>query len=237
MKIRIKFQKQGALKFIGHLDVMRYFQKMNRRAQLDVRYTEGFSPHQEMSLANPLSLGMTSSSEYADIEFLSWPSRQELIDKLNAVNVPELWVLDARMLPEKAKNAMSITMAADYTLTFREGYEPENIDEWYEKFFTYTSQPEIIVTKQTKTNTVEVDLKKQIYELERRGDSLFMKIATGSQANLKPELLLSSFYASMGQEFNELMFTMNRDELYGEEGGKLKALLDYGYDFAEGSNT
>ena len=93
MKIRNKFQTQGALKFIGHLDVMRYFQKMNRRAKLDVRYTEGFSPHQEMSLANPLSLGMTSSSEYADIEFLSWPSRQELIDRLNAVNVPELWAV------------------------------------------------------------------------------------------------------------------------------------------------
>ncbi len=231
MRIRIKFQKQGALKFIGHLDVMRYFQKMNRRAKLDVRYTEGFSPHQDMSFANPLSLGMTSSSEYADIEFLSVPSRQELIDRLNAVNVPELTVLDARMLPDDAKNAMSITVAADYTLSFREGYEPADIEEWYRKFFEYTEQPEILVTKKTKTNTVEVDLKKQIHALERHGNDLFMKIDTGSHSNLKPELLLSSFYESMGMEFNELMFTMNRDELYGEEGGKLKALLDYGNDF------
>lgn len=43
MKIRIKFSKQGAMKFIGHLDTMRYFQKAMRRADVDIRYSEGFS--------------------------------------------------------------------------------------------------------------------------------------------------------------------------------------------------
>ena len=51
MKIRIKFSKQGAMKFIGHLDTMRYFQKAMRRADVDIRYSEGFSPHQIMSFA------------------------------------------------------------------------------------------------------------------------------------------------------------------------------------------
>ena len=55
MKIRIKFQKQGTVRFIGHLDVMRYFQKVMRRAEVDIRYSEGFSPHQIMSFASPLS--------------------------------------------------------------------------------------------------------------------------------------------------------------------------------------
>ena len=45
MKIRIKFRKQGAVKFVGHLDIMRYFQKVMRRADVDIRYSEGFSPH------------------------------------------------------------------------------------------------------------------------------------------------------------------------------------------------
>ena len=54
MKIRIKFTKQGPVKFIGHLDVMRYFQKAMRRADVDIKYSEGFSPHQVMSFAAPL---------------------------------------------------------------------------------------------------------------------------------------------------------------------------------------
>ena len=51
MKIRIKFAKYGTMKFIGHLDTMRFFQKALRRADIDIKYSEGFSPHQIMSFA------------------------------------------------------------------------------------------------------------------------------------------------------------------------------------------
>ena len=70
MKIRIKFRKYGTMKFIGHLDVMRYFQKAIRRAEVNIRYSEGFSPHQIMSFAAPLGVGITSKGEYVDIEVL-----------------------------------------------------------------------------------------------------------------------------------------------------------------------
>lgn len=87
MKIRIKFSKQGAMKFIGHLDILRYFQKAMRRADVDMRYSEGFSPHQIMSFAAPLGVGLTSSGEYMDIEVLSTGSSQEMVDRLNQVMV------------------------------------------------------------------------------------------------------------------------------------------------------
>ncbi len=57
MKVRIQFSKHGPLKFIGHLDIMRYFQKAMRRAEIDIAYTGGFSPHQIMSFAAPLGVG------------------------------------------------------------------------------------------------------------------------------------------------------------------------------------
>ncbi len=68
MRIRIKFRKFGVMRFVGHLDIMRYFQKAMRRANIDIAYTEGFSPHQIMSFAAPLGLGLTSDGEYLDIE-------------------------------------------------------------------------------------------------------------------------------------------------------------------------
>ena len=68
MKIRIKVRKYGVMKFIGHLDMMRYFQKAMRRAEIDIAYSEGFSPHQIMSFAAPLGVGITSDGEYLDIE-------------------------------------------------------------------------------------------------------------------------------------------------------------------------
>ena len=68
MKIRIKFRKFGPVRFIGHLDLMRFFQKMIRRADLDIAYSNGFSPHQIMSFAAPLGVGLESNGEYMDIE-------------------------------------------------------------------------------------------------------------------------------------------------------------------------
>ena len=61
MKVRIKFSKQGPVKFVGHLDTMRYFQKAIRRAGLPVAFSGGYSPHMIMSFAAPLGVGTTST--------------------------------------------------------------------------------------------------------------------------------------------------------------------------------
>ena len=71
MKARIKFRKNGVMKFIGHLDIMRYFQKAIRRAEIPIAFTSGYSPHMIMSFANPLGVGLTSDGEYFDIELPS----------------------------------------------------------------------------------------------------------------------------------------------------------------------
>ena len=120
MKIRIKYSKLGNLKFIGHLDVMRYFQKEIRRAKLDISYSKGYSPHQIISFAAPLALGITSDGEYFDAEFNSVTTSAEMIEALNAVSVDEIHVTKCVQIPENAKNAMSIVAASDYEITFRE---------------------------------------------------------------------------------------------------------------------
>ena len=78
LNIRIKFRKYGAMKFISHLDVMRYFQKAIRRAKIDICFSEGFSPHMIMSFASPLSLGVTSEAEYMDIRVKNASSSGEM---------------------------------------------------------------------------------------------------------------------------------------------------------------
>ena len=54
VKLRLKFSKSGPIRFLGHLDVMRYVQKAIRRAEIDIKYSEGYSPHQILSFAQPL---------------------------------------------------------------------------------------------------------------------------------------------------------------------------------------
>lgn len=96
------------MKFIGHLDVMRYFQKAIRRAEVNIRYSEGFSPHQIMSFAAPLGVGITSKGEYVDIEVLDTENSKKMVDRLNAVMSEGFEILEYKLLPDDAANAMSI---------------------------------------------------------------------------------------------------------------------------------
>lgn len=221
MKIRIKFKKYGAMKFIGHLDVMRYFQKAIRRAEVDICYSGGFSPHQVMSFAAPLGVGTTSNGEYVDIEVLSTQDSLTMVKRLNQVMSQGFEIISFRELPDSAGNAMSIVAAADYTLSFRPGYEPEVGTEklWFEGLLSFFSQPSVTVMKKTKRGEAEIDLKPLIYELkimdgEDGKPALFMKISTGSTANVKPELLLDAYYNHLGKERPPFAFMLQREEVY-----------------------
>lgn len=164
MKIRIKFRKQGAVKFIGHLDIMRYFQKVMRRADVDIRYSEGFSPHQIMSFAAPLGVGLVSNGEYVDIEVNSTERSEEMIRRINAANVEGITVTSYRRLPDSAKNAMSIVAAADYTMWFKDGCEPEDEKAFWAGLSEFLKKDSIRIVKKTKKGEKEMDLKPCIYE-------------------------------------------------------------------------
>lgn len=212
MKIRVKFSKSGVMKFIGHLDIMRYFQKAMRRADIDIAYSEGFNPHQIMSFASPLGVGLTSEGEYMDIEVNSCISSEWAVAQLNKVMAEGMKVKSFRKLPELSKNAMSVVAAADYTVTFRKGYEP--CDNWEEGLEHFCQKEQIIVTKKTKKSEREMDIRPFIYELSVENSTIFMKLASGSAVNIKPELVLEAFLQENGYELSEFAFEVSRLELY-----------------------
>lgn len=218
MKVRIKFIKHGPVKFIGHLDIMRYFQKAIRRAEIDIKYSEGFSPHQVMSFAAPLGVGLTSNGEYMDIEVNSMTDTKTMMDQLNAVMVEGISVTDCHVLDERAKNAMSLVAAADYTLTFREGKEPADLEGFFQGLSEFMKQSEILITKKTKKGEKEVDIKAGIYELSVDGERIFMKVSSGSADNLKPELVMEAYYKFLGLTLPEFAFHIQREEVYGNTG-------------------
>lgn len=211
------------MKFIGHLDVMRYFQKAIRRADIPIAFSEGFSPHMIMSFAAPLGVGLTSHAEYMDIEVKKAIPSREALERLNRVMVEGMEVLSYRQVPEeKASKAMSLVAAADYTLVFREGYEPE--PGWEEKLLEFYGQDSIIVTKKTKKGERKVDIRPLIYRLNVREGAIFMQVSTGSTDNLKPELVMEAFFAWMGLEISPYALLINRDEVYAEHGRSLEEL-------------
>lgn len=232
LKIRIKFSKHGAMKFIGHLDMMRFFQKVLRRAEIDIAFTEGFSPHMVMSFALPLGVGMTSDSEYVDIEIKTPISTREALERLNSVMVEGVHVTGFRRIEDgKASKAMSLVAAADFTVAFREGCEPPQ--GWQASWEAFLKQEQIVVCKKTKKSEKEEDIRPMIYHSECQDGKIRMQLAAGSAANLKPELVLQAFAGFLGWEMPEFALLVNRDELYadiGEGERKLVPLEDLGRD-------
>lgn len=201
--------------------MVRYFQKVMRRAGVDIAYSEGFSPHQKMSFAAPLSVGIISRGEYFDIEVHSTEPSEVMLEKLNKQNVEGVEILSYKQLPDGAKNAMSIVAGADYFVYF-EGLTKEIVENFY-------NQSSIEILKKTKRSEKIVDIKPMIYELRYENEGIFMKVAQGSAANLKPDLVmqaLSEFAGIMLPEFVQY----ERLDMYCLQDGKLVSLNDIGGD-------
>ena len=216
MKARIKFRKYGALRFIGHLDVMRFFQKLMRRADIPIAFTGGYSPHMIMSFASPLGIGLTSDGEYLDIELTAPVDSQEAVKRMNEECVEGIEVLSIRQIPdEKKMTGMTILAGADYLVSVREGALPGN---WKERFSDFMGQKEIRVIKQTKRSEREVDIRPLIYRWEIRGESVFLQLAAGSAENLKPDLVMETFLSESTVPEESVSFAYHRLEMYADMG-------------------
>lgn len=215
MKIRVKFAKRGSLKFVGHLDIMRYFQKLIRRAGIDIAYSEGFNPHQKLSFAQPLGVGMLSEGEYVDMEVNSTFSSEEAIKRMNEANVDDLEIISYRRLSDNAGNAMASVAAADYMVEFREGYKPDSFD-FFNRFTSFfNSSNEITVLKETKKSQVEMDIKPFVYEYSGDSEKIILRLSCGSVTNIKPELVMEAFYRFLNLELSPFTFIYTRLEVYG----------------------
>lgn len=243
MKTRIKFTKSGPLKFVGHLDVMRYFQKAFRRGELDVEYSQGFNPHQLMSFAAPLGVGLTSDGEYLDLQLKTCDKPEVMIEKINKAMAEDIQVVGFSVLSDESKNAMSIVAAADYVVSVKDGYEFMEREEFLQKFQEFYNRESIVILKKSKKSEKEVDIKPSIYhigfnseefykntrqsfdkgkksvaDVYENGIKVFMQVATGSSNNLKPELVMEAFCQYVGIEYNEFVFQVHRMEVYADLG-------------------
>ena len=224
IKVRIKFSKHGPVKFVGHLDFMRYFQKCIRRAKLDIAYSEGFSPHQIMSFATALGVGVETDGDYLDIECNSVTSCEDIKDRLNATMAEGVRVENVVILPEGTPNAMSSVAAAGYRLILKDGSGFS--DELIKESKKVLNSDTIIIRKENKkakkkgravegvNDFIETDVKDHIYEAELTPECFGCLVDASSAGNVRPLNLLELIYNSAGEEIDPLNIQIIRTDLY-----------------------
>ncbi len=218
-KRRLKFSKTGMGKYISHLDLLRAFTRAITRAELPVRYTQGFNPHQIITFSLPLPIGVTSETEFVDIDFEEQAKNEEIMARLNENLPPDIRILG---VGELIHSATDIALAS-YEIVLK---SPMDIDrEKTENFFKKTDIP---VIKKTKKGDKEVNLIEYINsvefkELSDREIKMTVVLSAGGAMNIKPDIMISALEKELEiGEFDEVY--IHRTKIFVNEKGKVKEM-------------
>ncbi|MGL5232598.1 MAG: TIGR03936 family radical SAM-associated protein [Fusobacteriaceae bacterium] len=172
MKKRIYFNKCDDMRFISHLDLLRFLERVLTKGEIPVKYSQGFHPRPKISLGNPVSLGTEAFNEVMDIDLETDMDNDKILSIINNMNVLGFTILkvedclDKVSIVEKFKTAI-----------YRISGEEKDIDA----LANLLSQETIIESKEKKGKIVERDLKEKISDVIRKSETqIEIHIANGS---------------------------------------------------------
>lgn len=210
--IRLFYKKTGNAKYVSHLDTVRFMSRLLRRAGLPVWYTEGFNPHLYITFALPLSLGMKSEYEIADIRLTDDNYPCECIcELLNQNSTPDYCFFSAA---EPEKKLTELTFAR-FVVSFQDE------GSFYEALESFMAQKEILVEKRTKKGDIKlINAAEDIIDYEvKKGQNtqLHITLPAGNNKNVNPDLIIKKFLGK-----TECFYEINRVLLLDSDKKPLK---------------
>ncbi|MFA6470898.1 MAG: TIGR03936 family radical SAM-associated protein, partial [Candidatus Latescibacterota bacterium] len=213
MRFRMKYTKKGPIRFIGHLDLVRIFDRVMRRAGIPIAYSQGFHPHPKISFGPPLSLGMSSTAEYVDF---SLSAQFEDVGKTLAKGMMEgMEVVSVRPISEKAESLTKIITLAEYNVHCAVN------EKTLENIATVLESDHIVIQRTTKNGMKEVDIRPGIIDMIVAGDgsgfTMILSLETGK--SVKPSEILELIMRGEPS-------SVTRTEQYAEVQGKRVSPLE-----------
>ena len=120
MRARITFTKQGALRYTGHLDLHRLWERAMRRAELPIAYSQGFHPQPKISLAAALPLGFSSRAEVLDVRLIEEIPVDEISLRLKDNLPADIQVTNVESVDERAPALQTQVLSATYEVHLTE---------------------------------------------------------------------------------------------------------------------
>lgn len=188
-KLINKYSKTGNLKYISHLDVLRFIQRAVKRTGLPAKYSEGFNPHMKTAFGYPLSLGTESIGEYFELEFNEHVDPEVFVSKINQVLPKEMQIQKSKET-EELESIMTRCAYAEYIITLEsETMDVEKLNELFNEMLkTGLVYPRQKKNKKNKTVIKEINtldyikyLKaERLTEMKITVEAVFLTTETGS---------------------------------------------------------
>lgn len=179
MKKRLFFNKYEEMKYISHLDLLRFMDRILRKSGIPVKYSQGFHPRPKISLGNPISLGTDAFNEAMDIELREDMTNEELFKRLN----------NKCVIGFEFTKVMDIDGKTSIAEEYKEmKFEIQGHGSSLEKIENLLGQDEIILTKEKNGKIESKDLKPRIknYEIDKENNKITMILE-----NMSPNSLLN----------------------------------------------
>jgi radical SAM-linked protein len=157
MRIRMTYAKLGNLRFIGHLDLQRLFERALRRTNLPLRYTQGFSPHMRINLASALPLGFIGEAEQMDFWLDQDVPLEEISSRLGKSLPAELILKNLEVVDNQHPSLQASLLSSEYEIFLPAEIDPKSLENQINAMLAQDALP---VQRRKKT----VDLKNLILE-------------------------------------------------------------------------
>lgn len=186
MRIRITFIKQGALRYTGHLDLHKLWERAARRAELPLAYSQGFHPQPKMNMAAALPLGFSSRCEVMDMRLERDIPLGDLPTRLNVTLPSGLQVIGVEQVDEREPALQTQVASAEYEVTLTEPMDRSELERKIDSVIELKAIPR-------ERRGKMYDLRPLIEELKLLSDDkIFMQLAAREGATGRPEEVLDA---------------------------------------------
>lgn len=223
MILRIQYRKNGMMKFLSHLDMVRLVERSLRRGNMPLKFSQGFNPHPKIAFAAPLSVGVTSDYELVDIELNEAVDLNDFKEMFPSIFPGGIQLVRCHYL-ESSKSLMS--MVSDCAYAVKVSGDAETLAKFAKLADCLLDQDELIVIKKSKEKRKpdkEVNIRPLIKEfsvLDVNAEEVIlrMKLASGSVGNLKPETVIEQIAKLGDMTIPSHDIRIHRVMLFGDEG-------------------
>ncbi len=188
-KLRMRFQKTRRAVYISHLDLMRTITRAFLRAEIRLKYSEGFNPHPNISIALPLSVGCESVCEIMDFKLIEDVSPDEILAALSKQMPEGIEVQSVYASERKVKDIKWLSVEGVFE------YDERDKSEMAESLRDFFSRENIVIERKTKRGVGESDIAPAIKEISFTPDTDGVKLnalISAQEPTLNPEHLVSA---------------------------------------------